>query len=65
MSDILDKMISNHTKLANQFKREAKKCFVGDEVLIPQGFLNYRYHHGYAEGLKMAKKIMEAENGKD
>jgi len=63
MNDVLEQMIKNHVKLAGKFKRESKKCFVGDEYMVPGNYLKYRYHHGFAEGLKMAKKIMEAENG--
>jgi len=49
MINVLDAMIKNHSRLASKFKRDSNTP------------LN-RYHHGFAEGLKMAKKIMEAEN---
>jgi len=61
MITVLDAMIKNHSRLASKFKRESKKSF-DDEFLVPGDYLKYRYHHGFAEGLKMAKKIMEAEN---
>ena len=65
MSEVLETMIKNHAKLAAKFKRESKKCFVGDEYMVPGNYPKYRYHHGFAEGLKMAKKVMEAEHGND
>ena len=52
MNDVLEQMIKNHSRLASKFKKESN---------TPMN----RYHHGYAEGLKMAKRIMEAENGKE
>jgi len=48
----LDEMIKNHSRLASKFKRESNTP------------LN-RYHHGFAEGLRAAKKIMEVEDGKE
>jgi len=49
---VLEAMIRNHTALARRFKKEEN---------TPMN----RYHHGFAEGLKIAKRVLEAENGND